>query len=343
MKIVSCLLTSLGLVFLASCGRREAPGQSEAVSLAPIRAQVVTVHVETLPVIEEVTGTVQPVQRAQLAAKVMGAIEEMPVTLGQRVHRGDRLVSISAGEINARVAQAQSQFNEARRDLERERGLLPAGASTTDTVKGLEDRFAAAQAMLREAEVMLGYATIRAPFDGVITRKFANAGDLASPGLPLLDIEGFTGFEVEAGVPDSLAAGLAIGTPVAVEIPALGASFAGTLSELSSAADPNSHTVAAKVAVPGNAAVHSGQFARIQVPGAPVRFLLAPESAVGALGQMERIFVAGDDNRAVLRLVKTGARRGGRVEILAGLDDGERVLLAPPTGLREGQPLEIQP
>jgi RND family efflux transporter MFP subunit len=308
-----------------------------------MKVQVVTARAENLPVIEEITGTVRPVQRAQLAAKVMGAIEEMPVTLGQRVHRGDRLVVISAGEINARVTQAQSQFNEARRDLDRERELLPAGASTADMVKGLEDRCAVAQAMLREAEVMLGYATIRAPFDGVIAHKFANAGDLASPGLPLLDIEGFAGFEVEAGVPDSLAAALAVGAPVAVEIPALGASFSGTLSELSSAADSNAHTVAVKVAVPGSAAVHSGQFARIQVPGAPARLLLAPASAVSAVGQMERIFVAGDDNRAVLRLVRTGARRGNRVEVLAGLDEGERVLVAPPTGLREGQPLEIQP
>jgi RND family efflux transporter MFP subunit len=343
MKLVASLITALALVPLAGCGRHEAPDLSGAGSPPPVRAQVVIVRFEDLPAMEEVTGTVQPVQHAQLAAKVMGAIEEMPVTLGQRVHRDDRLVVIAAGEINARVAQAQSQFNEARRDLERERGLLPAGASTADMVKGLEDRCAAAQAMLREAEVMLGYATIRAPFDGVIARKFANAGDLASPGLPLLEIEGFTGFEVKAGVPDSLAAALAVGTHVTVEIPALGASFTGTLSELSSAADPDAHTVEVKVAVPGNAAVHSGQFARIQVPGAPARALLAPASAVGSVGQMERIFVAGDDNRAVLRLVKTGARRGNRVEILAGLDEGERVLVAPPTGLREGQPLEIQP
>jgi RND family efflux transporter MFP subunit len=283
------------------------------------------------------------VQRAQIAAKVMGTIEELPITLGQKVRAGDLLVKISAGEITARVAQVQAQLNVARRDLERERDLLTKNASTADMVRGLEDRLAMTQAMMREAEVMLGYATVRAPFDGVVARKLAHAGDLAAPGQPLLEVEGLGDFQVEAAVPDSLATKLAPGTALAIDVPAAGLSFNGTLAELSSAADANAHSVLAKISVPAGTAVRSGQFARVQLSGAPVKTLLAPAASVSTLGQMERIFVAGDGNRAVLRLVKTGVTRGDRVEILAGLDDGERVVVAPPTGLRDGQSLEVQP
>jgi hypothetical protein len=145
---------------------------------------VAAARLESHATITEITGTIRPVQRARLAAKLMGAIEELPVGLGQKVRAGDLLVKISAGEITARVAQAQAQLNVARRDLERERDLLTKGASTADLVRGLEDRFAMTQAMMREAEVMLTYATIRAPFDGLIARKPANLGDLAAPGLP---------------------------------------------------------------------------------------------------------------------------------------------------------------
>jgi membrane fusion protein, multidrug efflux system len=94
--------------------------------------------------------------------------------------------------------------------------------------------------------------------------------------------------------------------------------------------------------VPAGTAVRSGQYARVQVPGAPARTVLAPTAAVSTLGQMERVFVT-VENRAVLRLVKTGATRGDRVEILSGLGDGDRIVVRPPAGLQEGQPLEVQP
>jgi RND family efflux transporter MFP subunit len=325
---------------LAGCGRHSESSSAAASSLPPAKVRVAIVQTERLPDITVVAGVIRPVQRAQIAAKVMGAIEEMPVTLGQHVKTGDVLVKISAGEISARVAQAQSQLNAARRDLERERSLLKQGASTADMVRGLEDRFAAAEAQVREAETMLSYATVRAPFDGVIARKSASAGDLASPGFPLLELEGTDGFQVEAAVPDSLAAGLKPDTKLVVEVPALDTSFEARLAELSSAADPNAHTVLAKLAVPADARVRSGQYARIQVPGSPVASLTVPAGAVSAMGQMERVFVTGADGRTALRLVKTGATRNDRVEILAGLDAGERVVVEPPAGLREGQPVE---
>ena len=248
-----------------------------------------------------------------------------------------------AGEITARLTQAQAQLNVARRDLERERYLLPQGASTADMVRGLEDRLTLTQAMVREAEVMLGYAEIRAPFDGVVARKTAHPGDLAAPGMVLLEVEGTADFQVEVAVPGSLAAGLARGAPLTVELPAARLAFTGTLAELSSAADPQARSVLAKISVPAGTAVRSGEFARVRVPGAPVPTLLIPATALSPLGQMERVFVMNEGSRAVLRLVKSGAVQGDSIEILSGLDAGERVIVNPPAGLREGQALEILP
>lgn len=344
MKPVILLLASTAL--LAGCSHHDRPAYTRAATLPPAKVRLATVRAEQLPELNEVMGTVRPVQRAQLAAKVMGTIEELPVTLGQRVHAGELLVKINAGEIAARVVQAQSQLNAARRDLDRERALLAKGASTEDMVRGLQDRFTATQAMVHEAQAMLSYTTIRAPFDGVIARKMANAGDLASPGLPLLDLEGTKDFQVEAAVPDSLVARLRPGTKLAVSIPAIASSFEGTLAELSPAADANTHTVLAKISVPGSLGVRSGEFARVQVPGLPVTCLMIPTSAVTRIGQMQRVFVAHASNppageHAVLRLVRTGATRGDQVEVLAGLDPNERVVVQPPVGLIEGQRLEV--
>lgn len=345
LSTVAAFAAAATLALLAGCNKHAAPAATaDAAAALPVaKVRVATVRAENLPSTTEITGTVRPLQRAQLAAKVMGTIDEFSATLGQRVAAGDLLVKISAGEINARVTQAQSQLNAARRDLDRERSLLTKNASTAEMVRGLEDRFSGAQAMVREAEIMLGYATLRAPFDGVVARKFAQPGDLASPGFPLLEIEGTAAFQVEAAVPDSLAAKLVRGTALSVEIPATGLTFSAPLAELSSAADAGARSVLAKLTVPAGTAVRSGQFVRVLLVGARSRALLVPSAALSPLGQMERIFVVGPNNRAVLRLVKSGAPRADRIEILSGLDDGERVVIAPPAGLREGQTLEVLP
>ncbi|MEX2043788.1 MAG: efflux RND transporter periplasmic adaptor subunit [Opitutus sp.] len=336
-------LLVVGVTALAVAGCSKSAGPSAvATNLPPIRAALATVSAEPVPVLTEVTGTIRPAQRASLAAKVMGTIDEFPVVLGQRVAAGEVLVRISVGEISARVLQVQSQFNQATRDLARERDLLGKGASTADMVNNLEDRVAMTGAMVREAETMLGYATIRAPFAGVVSRKPANAGDLAAPGMPLLELEATGGFQIETGLPDSLAARLATGASVRAEVPVAGVTFTATLVELSSAADASARTVPAKFSVPAGLAVRSGQFVRVLVPGEPVPTLFVPAAAVSRTGQLERVFVVGEGNRAVLRLVKTGATRGDTVEILSGLDAGERLVLNPPADIREGQPVEAR-
>lgn len=326
---------------LAGCS--ESAADQSAAPLPPVSVSVARVAAVESPLLTEITGSVRSVQRATLAAKVMGSVADLPVTLGQRVAAGELLLKLSAPEIAARVAQARAQLNVATRDLERERTLLAKGASTSELVRSLEDRAAGTEALLREAETMLGYTELRAPFAGVIARKFVDAGDLAAPGQPLLGLDGLDGFQIDAAVPDSLAGPLAPDQPLAVTVPSTGRRFTGTVAEISSATDATARTVLIKIAIPAGAEVRPGQFARVALPGQPVRALLVPATAVSRVGQMERVFVSGPDQRAVLRLVKTGATHGDRIEILSGLDEGETVVVAPPATLREGQPLEVRP
>jgi RND family efflux transporter MFP subunit len=331
----------LAVALLAGCSKHGTASTAAAPALPTARVSVAKVAAIDAPVLTEVTGTVRPEQRATLAAKVMGTISELTASLGQRVGAGDLLLKLSAAEISARVTQARSQFNAAKRDLDRERDLLAKGASTADMVRGLEDRFAGAEAMVREAETMLGYTELRAPFAGTVVRKFVHAGDLAAPGQPLVEIEGAGDFEIEAGIPDSLAANTAVGTMLLVQADP-DASFKARVVELSSSSDAFARTVTAKLAVESGAPVRSGQFVRVHVPSAPMRALLVPAEAVSTAGQLERVFVV-TNNRAELRLVKTGGVHDGRIEILSGLADGETVIVRAPAGLREGQPLEIAP
>jgi RND family efflux transporter MFP subunit len=271
----------------------------------------------------------------------MGAIEELPVVLGQRVQAGDVLLRLSAGEISARLAQTEAQVAYTRRELDRERDLLAKGAGTAESVRGLEDRLRLATAARQEAEAMAGYTVLRAPFAGAVSRRLVKAGDLASPGQPLLEIEGDAGLEIEAMIPESAATTLAVGQRVSV----LGETirFNGDVTELAAAADPATRTVETRLAVPTGTAVRPGQFVRLLLPVPASRALLVPATALTLHGQMERVFVAGPDGRAILRLVRSGRTEGDRVVILAGLNENERVVTDPSATLREGQPLEVLP
>lgn len=342
MKLYRHLIVCGLLLLAVGCARQEKP-QSVAETLPAVAVQTTTVHRETWRLPVDIAGTVRAVQRAAIAARISGSIDGLSATLGQTVKEGEVLVTISAGELGARVAQGRAQLAQVERELARERTLQSSGASAVDAVKLLEDRLAQAQAALREAETMVTYATVRAPFAGVIAKKHVELGDFAAAGAPLLQLDGRHAFEIEAAVPESLAITLTVGASLEVAPNEGAARFRAVIAEISSAAEAASRTITVKLAVPTGPAVRAGQFVRVLVPGVEVAALWVPTAAVSLHGQMERVFVVNEKNRASLRLVKTGPVSGDRTEVLAGLAAGERVIVTPPATLRDGQPLVIAP
>jgi RND family efflux transporter MFP subunit len=331
-------LTACGLA-LVSCRRSDSAVAIAAGPALPVRATLVAA--ERLPLLVEAPATVRPAERAVIAAKLTGTVASFPLGLGQAVAAGDVLLTLQAPEAEARLRQAQAQLAEATRTAERERTLVAKGVNAPDAQRDAEDRLRYAQAAAAEAEAMLDYATVRAPFAGVMTEKHVLPGDLATPGLPLLALESTSHLRAEGTIPEKAATGLRPGDTVAVSLDDGAAPVSGRLEEISTAADAVSRSVLVKVALPDGAA-RSGQFARLQVSHTVADTLLVPADAITRYGQMERLFVV-EQARAVLRLVKTGRTLNHRIEILSGLNAGEQVVLAPPSALRDGQPVTLQP
>lgn len=323
---------------LAACSK-ERPGGSGGPELPAASIRTATATASPSLRFHEVPGTVVAVERARLAPKVMGTVELVPVALGGKVSKGDLLVKIAAREIEARLEQARAGLNQADRDLQRETALLSKNASTAETVRNLEDRHRQMLAMVSEAETMLGYTRIVAPFDGVVARKLVSEGDLASPGNTVIEVDGRSRLRVEAGVPESFAS-LPVGTLLPLHVD--GVAFAGVLAELSSSAEPMSRTVLAKIDLPNGSPVRPGQYVRVSIPAGEASPVVVPLAAVTRLGQIERVFVI-RDGRASLRIVRTGAVGEGGVEITAGLDAGETVATDGAGVLRDGQRVEVRP
>ena len=120
------------------------------------------------------------------------------------MQQGELLIELSAGEISAQVQQAKAQLEQARRNLAREEKLLKKNAATPQTVKSLRDSARIAEAAYKEASTMLDYSRITAPFSGIITKKIANSGDLATPGKPLLYMEQENNLQVLTDIPEAM-------------------------------------------------------------------------------------------------------------------------------------------
>jgi len=337
------LLILCGVILLTpACKGKEAAEHAQPAPMPVQEVRVVSAAAQAAPHQNEVVGTVTAAESATVAAKVTGVISSLPISVGSAVRQGQMLVKISAAEINAPLAQSDTQLAQARRNLEREQRLLAKDASTRETVKNLEEAVRLAETAQQQAQTMVGYTTITAPISGLVAQKFANVGDLATPGAPLLTIENNNRLQVAVPVPEDLLAQVKSGDILPLTIPAAAFTGPGKVVEIAPATDPTSRTATVKLAVtaPG---LRPGQFARVTLPGTGAANTISlPATAVIAFGQMEKIFVV-ESGSAHLRLVRTGERHDGRVEILSGLSGSEQVVSEGAARLSDGQAVQVQP
>ncbi len=337
-----------GRIFLAAglsaallgCGHKSAPPTAPPLPAATVRAE--TVERQTRVATEEVVGTVRARLRSVIEAKVSGRIEQLPVVPGQPVNTGALLVTIDAREVQARYDQAVAVRQQAENDLKRLTTLFAQQILSQAEFDNALARSRVAAAGVIEAEAMLGYTKVTAPFAGVITRKHADVGDLATPGKPLLEMEDSTVLRLEADVPEAVVGRLKLGDPCPVRVAALEPELAGVVTEIAPAADPSSRTFLVKLDLPPVAGLRAGQFGRMAMPVGETTALRVAATAVVQRGQMEMVFVV-HAGKAQLRLVKTGKRIGAAIELVSGVEANETVVVENAAGLVDGQPLILQP
>ena len=335
--LLSTLIAAIPL--FSGCHKATEQNQTELPSAA-VRTQ--TVDRKSRAATEDVVGTVRPKLSAVIEAKVSGRIEQMLVGPGQLVKAGERLVLVDAHEIQSRLDQATAARQQAENDLKRNTDLMQQKILSQAEFDSAQSRFRMAAAAEAEAKTMSGYTLILAPFDGIITRKLADVGDLAAPGKPLLQMENPETLRLEADLSEALVGKVKVGDKLAVHIAAVASEIEGTVAEMSPTADPNSRTYLVKLDLPGATGLRSGQFGRVSVPVGEASAIRVPAAGVIQRGQMELVFVV-VGNHAQMRIVKTGSRIGDEIELVSGLNSGEQVVTDNASALADGQPVNVKP
>ncbi len=230
--------------------------------------------------------------------------------------------------------QAEARLAETRAGREQAKRLL---AAATDRIRQAEAALAAARITLSDTEV-------RAPYDGMVTARFIEAGSLAAPGTPLLALEKTGGRRADIFVPESLVQTVRLGEVISVSVPAASATpLSGSVLAIEPVADPKSRTFVVQIGLPETTVIRSGMFARAFIPAGMAKKLLVPGPAIVRQGQLAGVYVVDGNNVARFRLVRPGAMIGERVEILSGLAGEERFVAAEVFGIADGIRVEAGP
>lgn len=326
---VTQLLIAVLLFTLAGCGSKEEP-TTPVVSAVPqktIQAAVVEATHTSVPIRVEVTGQVAPIFQAILSSRIQGTIDKLLVREGMKVSKGQLLIRLDSRDLQAELARAHAEVENAKAHLDRMEQLYAENAVSKQEMENATKAHRVAEANRKAVEAQLSYTVVRAPFDGVITEKQVEAGELASPGQPLLKMEDPQRLRLESTVAEGDLKSVSRGEKIPIIIDALGGqALVGTVSLILPAGDPQTHTFTVKVDLPKTAGLMTGMFGRFQLDKGVTQTILVPSTAVVERGELNSLYVVGSDRIVRLRWVKLGRRFDNSVEVLSGINEGERVL-----------------
>jgi multidrug efflux pump subunit AcrA (membrane-fusion protein) len=271
----------------------------------------------------EARSALAEVESAIRAAESQRSLAETTLNRMRNLHERKSISDQEFDEVKARYAAAEAQVEMAKAKQAQ-----------------VNERIAQAAAGLRQAEAQASYLKITAPFDGLVTDRMAEPGNLATPGAPLLRVEQSGAYRLVASFPETVMGNLKVGQKLPVQIEALDLQTGGTVAELAPVVDPATRTIAVKIALPAHSAIRSGLFGRAQAPAGTQTMLRVPETAVHGTGQLRSVFVV-EEKVARSRMVKLGETRDGMREVLSGLQSGDRIVVDPPSELRDGAPVEV--
>lgn len=329
---------ALAGMIVGACGGGE-PDPEATVAMGARAAASVAVRDSVIAAMVEAAGIAEPIQRATLSTRLMGAVTAVTVREGERVRAGQVVATIDARDIAARraqvdagIASADAVQRDAETQLARMRALYADSAATRVQLEAAETGLAraaaavaAARAGAAELDAVGAYARIRAPFGGIVTRRFVDPGAFVAPGAPIVAVEDASRLRLRVTTTPA-AARLTPGTAVRGTIE--GAPVAAVIEGVV----PASGAVYSVNAVVDNAegAFPAGGTATLGIPAGSRQALFIPAAALIPEGDLVGVRVAGAAGEE-LRWIRIGDRDGDMVEVLSGIRAGERVLV-PPAG-----------
>jgi RND family efflux transporter MFP subunit len=345
---------------------------ADAVGSSPPRVTVVRALQQSAGAERLLPGNSQPLLDASIYARTTGYLKRRLVDIGDRVEEGQLLAEIATPEIDAQLAQTRAALQQSKANLVRAtaqavyakaeyaryRQMARTGAASREdyeskvsaarvadaTVKADEEQIKLNEANVLRLETLVSFQQIKAPFQGVITARNVEKGDLISADSPNTTKEMFHLMRTDilrvfVDVPQVFATGIKVDQRAIVyrrEDPRK--RFAGKVTRTADALDSSTRTLRTEVQVanPDNA-LRPGMYLQVKfVFPREQRAVLIPSAAVVTRAGAPRVAVLDDQQRVQYRTVQVGRDYGAKVQVLAGLTAGERIVVHPGDDVPEG-------
>ena len=327
---------------LAACGGGDAPAPAAAPSVA------VTTHTVVLQPWSDTVralGTVKARESVTVTAKVSETVERVHFDSGDVVAAGAPLVTLSDGQQQQALVEANAAAEEAARLLRRQSELAEQqliARAALDSQRATRD---AAVARVGQVRAQLADRVVRAPFAGVLGLRQVSPGSLVTPGTPIATLDDIVQVYVDFPVPETILAQLAPGqalTATSATYP--GRAFSGRVLTIDSRVDPATRAVTVRGGFDNaERALRPGMLLQVTLVRPEREALLVPEISVVQVGSSSYVFRVRADDTVERADVTIGARRDGLAEVLSGLQAGERIVVDGTGKLRPGQKVAPAP
>ncbi|SHO58736.1 efflux RND transporter periplasmic adaptor subunit [Vibrio quintilis] len=310
---------------------------------------IYTVSEETIPVSVALDGVIEPVNQGTVAAQTSGRIVGVYADVNDYVKAGSVLLEISATQqtaafdaANARLSQAIAQNREAQAQLKRYQQLSAQGVVTQEQLDAADAKARSAAALVKSARAAvttakeaLGYTSIRAPYDGIVTARHVELGETVAPGTPLLSGYGLDALRVKAEIPQRDRQQVKRVSQFRVEIPD------GVIRQPASFSlfrylNPQTHTSTLRLSLSDTDSreLTPGMWVKVRFELGSKTVITVPQQAVFYRGELSVVYRQTEDG-LMLTPVRLGAVFGGKAEVLAGLESGDRISLKTDQGKGE--------
>jgi membrane fusion protein (multidrug efflux system) len=331
------------LVALSACdqGVQKSGGARKAAEKVHL-VEVVTVRSELLRHETVRTGTLTARRSVRVFNQEEGRIESLPVFEGEAVRAGQVLVRMDRRLLEAELQKAAAARQQAAADLKRIRTLSKKKITTQERLDHAETAFKVAQAEESLYRTRLDYGEIKAPFDGVVTERLVEAGDVAPRHTHLLTVIDPNALYTKVAVSELMLPGLREGDAVDVRIDALGDGiWSGRIGRIHPTIDPRTRQGVVEVELsPVPPGARAGHLCRATLRTAESRRKVLPFAALRHDRQGEYVFVV-VGAQAQIRRVRSGLRLGDQVETLEGMQDGDRVVVRGFLDLGAGKSVSV--
>src|SRR5467141_1880888 len=306
-------------------------------------------------------GNIQPFNRAAIFARVNGYVKSWDHDIGSPVKSGQALATIDAPDLDQQLGQAKATLASVRANLQitsltanRNNILLQKqiiaqqlADQTTADATAKEAVVDANEANVRQLEAMQSFKTLAAPFDGVVTARNVEIGQLISPGgsgPPLFEVSDLHRVRIYVQVPQSFSAGLVPGVKATFEMPQYpGVQFDATLSHVSKSMNATSHSMQVELQADNAAGkFFAGSYCNVhfEIPN-DANLVKIPSTALVTGNQGTQVATLDSNNKVVLKKVQLGRDLGDSVEVIAGLSPSDRIVNNPPETLAAGDVVRV--